>query len=295
MYVWWDALTNYITALDYAGEGELYRRYWLENERRVHVIGKDLLRFHAVYWPAMLLSAGEPPPTTIYVHEFLTVGGRKIGKSLGNAIDPVGLVELVGGDALRYWLARSISRAEPVDFSAERVVNRYNAELANGVGNLVQRTASMITRYADGRIPPPRAAGPAELDLRRIAEGLPLAVGEALDAFDTRTALQAIWELVTRANRYVEETAPWLLARQVAGGDATAGHRLATALATLAEVCCLLAAELAPFMPNSAVRIAEQFGCDPDGFSGRGAPGARIPPPWPIFQRIEGPAVADTP
>jgi methionyl-tRNA synthetase len=304
MYVWWDALTNYITALDFGGDGELYRRYWLENERRVHVIGKDLLRFHAVYWPAMLLSAGEPPPTTIYVHEFLTVDGQKIGKSLGNAIDPVGLVERLGSDALRYWLARSISRTEPVDFSAERVIERYNAELANGVGNLVQRTASMIGRYADGRIPPPGPIGPAEIDLHRIADGLPLAVGAALDAFDTRTALQAIWELVTRANRYVEETAPWTLARRAADGDAAAGERLATALYTLADACCLLATQLAPFLPHSAQRIAAQLGGDRGGSSSHGvmargrngpAPGSRIPPPRPIFPRKDGPGLVDAP
>ncbi len=296
MYVWWDALTNYITALDYADDGPLYRRYWLENPRRVHVIGKDLLRFHAVYWPAMLLSAGEPPPTLICAHEFLTVGGEKISKSLGNSIDPVALVERFGVDALRFWIPRELPRTEDTVFTPERLVARYNTDLANDLGNLLNRTVSMIGRYAGGVVPASGDALTADLDLIGIAERLPARVHAALEDFDFRAALAAIWELVVRANRYVEETAPWTLAREANGGDAAARRRLDTVLYTLAESLRLLSHHLAPFLPVASDRIAAQLNIPPDAVAGPWpetvqwgglAPGTRVAPPRPIFPKIE--------
>ncbi len=295
MYVWFDALGNYITALDYATGGDLYRRYWLENRRRVHVIGKDIVRFHAVYWPAMLLSAGEPLPTTIYVHEFLTVGGAKISKSLGNAIDPVAIADRYGADALRYWLLREMPHTEDGNFTEERLVARYNQDLANDLGNLLNRTVSMIARYREGVVPAPGRPLLSDLTIREIAAGLPDAVGAALDAFDFRVALAALWELVTRANGYIEVTAPWALAKAARGGDADAGGRLDTVLYTLAESLRLLAHHLAPFLPHAAGRMAAQLGLPADAVWRAGGaawgslpPGTRVAAPAPIFPRIEG-------
>jgi methionyl-tRNA synthetase len=295
MYVWYDALGNYITALDYADDGELYRRYWLENPNRVHVIGKDILRFHAVYWPAMLLSAGEPPPTRINVHEFLMVDGQKISKSLGNVVDPVALAEQFGTDALRYWLLREMPRTEDGDFSIARLVRRYDTDLANDLGNLLNRTMSMIARYRGGSIPAPGPAQAADIELRAIAVRLPNVTQSALEAFDFRAALAAVWELVTRANGYVETNAPWVLARQVREGDEQAKQRLDTVLYTLAESLRLIAYHLTPYIPAAAARITGQLGIDPTAAApyheatqwGSLLPGTQVATPQPVFPRIE--------
>jgi methionyl-tRNA synthetase len=290
MYVWWDALINYITALDYAEYGERYRRYWLENPQRVHVIGKGILRFHAVYWPAMLLSAGEPLPTTIYVHEYLTVGGQRISKSSGLVVDPVALVERFGTDALRYWLLREPSRTEDADFTVERLLARYHADLANGLGNLLQRTLSMLVRYRAGVVPAPSEPLPGAVDLAAIVATIPDAVAAALDAFDFRSALGAVWELVTRANRLVEEAAPWTLARRAGAGDLAAARQLDSALYALAESLRLLAHHLTPFLPSTAATVVEQLGLAEAGSPMWGglAPGVTVARPQPIFPRFLG-------
>ncbi len=295
MYVWFDALGNYITALGYAQDSELYRRYWLKNPHRVHVIGKDILRFHAVYWPAMLLAAHEPLPTTIYVHEFLTVGGEKISKSLGNVVDPMAITREFGTDALRYWLLREMQRTEDGDFTPERLVRRYNDDLANDLGNLLNRTVSMIGRYREGIVPEPTAAESAEQDLIGLAEGLPEKIYTALDLFDFRAALTEIWELVTRTNQYVEQTAPWLLARAARDGSTEANRHLDTVLYTLAETLRLLALHLSLYIPDATQRIRLQLGLDPAGPGvesegmtwGGTIPGKRVAPPEPIFPRLE--------
>lgn len=157
MYVWFDALSNYITALDYGTDGELYRRYWLENPRRVHCIGKGIVRFHAVYWPAMLMSAGEPLPEIIFVHGYLTIAGEKISKTLGNVVPPAEPVARFGVDAVRYWMLREVPPTEDADYTDERLERRYNADLANDLGNLLNRAVSMIGRYRDGVVPAPGA------------------------------------------------------------------------------------------------------------------------------------------
>ena len=155
IYVWWDALGNYVTALDYGTGGEAFDTWWRTADERIHVVGKGIVRFHAVYWPAMLLSAGELPPTKIYVHPYLTAEGRKLSKSAGNSVDPVAVVEQVGTDALRWWLLRDVPRTVDADFTIERVVTRSDEDLAHGVGNLVHRIATMVHRLADGtRLPP---------------------------------------------------------------------------------------------------------------------------------------------
>jgi methionyl-tRNA synthetase len=214
MYVWYDALGNYITALGYADDGPLYQRYWVENPHRVHVIGKGILRFHAVYWPAMLLSAGVPLPTEIFVHGYITVEGEKMSKSLGNVLDPYTLAEQGGIDPLRYYLLREIPATEDGDFSQERFTRTYNTDLADQLGNLLNRTVSMVGRYFGGTVPAPGEAEGPDAALFALAEGLRDRVDTAVQRYAPHDALAAIWELVGAANKYVAETEPWTLAKR---------------------------------------------------------------------------------
>ena len=262
MYVWFDALGNYITALGYADDAPLYQHYWVDNPHRVHVIGKGIIRFHAVYWPAMLLSANVPLPTTIFVHGYVTVNGEKISKSLGNVIDPVELAQRYGTDALRYYLLRAIPSIEDGDFTLERFIRTYNVDLADQLGNLLNRVVSMISRYYGGVVPGPSALEEVDQRLITMAEELRERVEHALVRFAPHQALAAIWELVGAANKYVMEVEPWTLARlrsaQGEGGQAEA--RLATVLYNLVEVMRLVAHYCSPFIPASAEAIAQQLG-----------------------------------
>jgi methionyl-tRNA synthetase len=260
MYVWFDALGNYITALNYNDEDEVYRRYWADNPCRVHVIGKGITRFHAVYWPAMLLSAGVPLPTKILIHGYITLEGDKVSKSRGNVIDPATLAAQYGVDALRYYLLREIKATEDGDFTFERFVRVYNADLADQLGNLLSRFNGMVSRYYDGVVP--AAPGPFQaidhLLLETVA-ALPTQVDEALNRFAPHEALAAIWGLIGAANKYVVEVKPWLLAKQ-RGEDPAAETCLATSLYNLAEVLRLTAYYCLPFLPTTAEAIARQLG-----------------------------------
>ncbi|MFQ6024694.1 MAG: methionine--tRNA ligase, partial [Acidiferrobacterales bacterium] len=265
MYVWFDALGNYITALGYGNDDPLYKRYWLENPDRVHVIGKDITRFHAIYWPAMLLSAGIPLPTTIFIHGFLTVDGQKIGKSLGNAIDPVALVNRYGADTVRYFLLRHVRPTEDGDFSQSRLVTAHNGELADQLGNLLSRTVSMMGRYVGGTIPEPSLTGDVDQRLIEAAELLRTNFREAMDDYAINEALAAIWQFVGAANQYVQHMAPWMVAKQRNDASspqerATAENRLNTTLYNVAEALRLTAHYCAPFIPTTAGKIVHQLG-----------------------------------
>ncbi len=256
IYVWFDALGNYITALDYAGEGSLYQRYWVHNPARTHVIGKGITRFHAIYWPAMLLSAGVPLPTQILVHDYVTIDGHKISKSQGDVVDPIALSARYGADAVRYYVLRAIPSTEDGDFTTERFEALYASDLADQLGNLVHRVASMIQRYAGGKVPAPASADePPELALKASAEALPAVVHTAMQRFALHEALAGIWAFIGATNRYVEETKPWVLAKQASNQD-----RLATVLATMAEAVRLIACHCAPFLPTTAAAIAATLG-----------------------------------
>jgi methionyl-tRNA synthetase len=307
MYVWIDALANYITALDYATAGEpgdgpggeagrgdtapirdgegRFARYWRGSSERVHCIGKGILRFHAVYWPAMLLSAGLPLPTHVVVHGYLTVDGQKMSKSLGNVVDPLDVAGRYGPDALRYYLLRDISPFGDGDFAVERLVARYNAELANDLGNLLNRTVSMIARYRGGVIPAVQAAesGGVEDELVQVIAVASARVELAMEAYDPQAALAAIWDVVTRANGYVEVSAPWTLAR--AEREGAPPGRLDTVLAALAITLGRLAALLEPFLPATSLHIAAQLGSPDAGYAP--APGQQVAAPAPIFPRID--------
>src|SRR5215469_2927453 len=193
IYVWWDALGNYLTALDYAADGDNLTRWWTGASRRIHLLGKGVLRFHAVYWPAMLLSAGEAVPTDIAVHGYLTENGRKISKSSGATVDPYDLVGKYGTDAVRWWLLREIPRGADADFTVDRLVSRANDELANGFGNLVNRVVTMIHRYRDGHVPATTASAPGAAAVNRAIRNAPGLIAEALEDFDFRRATEAVW------------------------------------------------------------------------------------------------------
>lgn len=261
LYVWFDALANYVSALGYGDpDDRLYRRYW-EQGRKTHVIGKGILRFHAVSWPAILLSAGLPLPDTLFVHGYLTVGGQKIGKSLDNAVDPLQLVERYGPDGVRYWLLREVPPTGDADFTEERLATRYTQDLANGLGNLRHRTLGLLERYRRGLVPAPSVA--VDQALRASADALALRVVDALvEEHDPRAALVAIWDVVAAGNRAVEVWKPWQLASAEAQGDSRASQQLDSLLYGLAEALRLVAEALRPLLPDTAERIAAQLGAD---------------------------------
>jgi methionyl-tRNA synthetase len=295
MYVWVDALANYITALGFGKPSEHYERYWVDSPERVHCIGKGILRFHAVYWPAMLLSAGEPLPTLVFVHGYLTIAGGKISKSLGNTVDPIELCNRYGTDAVRYWLLREVPPTDDADYTDEKLERRYNADLANDLGNLLNRTVSMIARYRDGEAPALGSAGAQSAELRALASDLPARIHHAMAKhYNPQAALAAISEVVVRANRYVEEMAPWVLARAEHDGDPTAGERLDETLSHLAEMLRVICQSTRPFLPSSAERMAKQLGIElttvdwPRSLEWGAEPHVeRVGKAQPIFPRIE--------
>jgi methionyl-tRNA synthetase len=233
VYVWFDALANYVTALS----GRDHRIWWCGSDERLHVIGKGIVRFHAVYWPAILRSAGEPLPTAILVHDYLTAAGRKLSKSAGTAIDPFEVVARWGVDALRWWFVRDVPRAGDADVTLAGLTARAN-ELANGLGNLVSRTIALA-----GDREPTASPAPEGAELAALCDDLPASIDEALDAFDLRGAAGALWEVVAAANRFVSATRPW------------EAERPDPLVALLLAACRLLAREVSPFLPEAAKRI----------------------------------------
>jgi methionyl-tRNA synthetase len=290
VYVWFDALTNYITALGYGAGAAAYGRVWVDNPQRVHVIGKNILRFHAVYWPAMLLSAGAPLPTRIVVHGFLTHAGRKMSKTLGTGVAPAPLAEAWGADALRYWLLREVPPSGDADYTEASFARAYEADLAGQLGNLLQRTVSMLHRYRGGVVPAISAETMAPL--RAAAGQLPADLDRALGKdWDPRAALESIFRLVRRANQSVEEAKPWAPAQAERGGNAAARRHLDGFLGDLAECLRLVAEALRPLLPQTAERMATQLGTAlaPVWGStlewGRGRTGARVGPPVALFPK----------
>jgi methionyl-tRNA synthetase len=253
LYVWFDALTNYLTVTGFPDDTARHPRLWPAD---AHVIGKDITRFHCLYWPAMLMSAGLPLPRSVAVHGFITLEGQRISKTTGNIVDPVELVDAYGADAVRYYLMREVSFERDGDFARANLVIRYNADLANDLGNLLNRTVSMIGRYFDGAVP--SSAGEVterELDLQRTALSAGDGAARGIESWDFDAALDGVWQLVRRANQYVDECEPWRLAR-----DEADRARLGTVLYHAAEAVRLLAIFLAPFIPSGAARIQTQLG-----------------------------------
>jgi methionyl-tRNA synthetase len=248
-YVWFDALLNYYSALTYARPGEdLLAHLWPAD---YHLIGKDILRFHAVYWPALLMAAEIELPSRVFVHGFLLMEGEKMSKSLGNVLDPFEVIDRYGADALRFYLLRDVSFGQDGSVSTTAFEGRYETELANELGNLASRTISMLLRYRDGEV----AEGAVDPELVPDFEGLPELVARHLDAAELTVALDEIWQRVRRLNRYVEERAPWRLAKEPQDAQ-----ELDLALRTLVEGLRTVTVLLWPYLPSSAERLLSALG-----------------------------------
>jgi methionyl-tRNA synthetase len=287
-YVWADALVNYLSALTYARAGEdLRERYWPAVR---HLLGKDILRFHAVYWPAMLLAAGYAVPQGLFVHGYLLLDELKISKSLGNVVDPFQLVEHYGADPVRFWCARSVSFGQDGTVSLKGLHERYERELGNDLGNLLSRTTAMIARYRGGSL---AASARDGSPVAAVLEPLAGDVARRMDAYDITGALERIWEVVRGLNRHVEASAPWQLAKD----DSRAGE-LDAVLYDLADGLRAVAVALYPYVPETAPRILEALGRPADELDwagvayGRTAETSGIAPAEPLFPRIDPPVVA---
>ena len=284
MYVWLDALTNYITATGFPDTAcACYRQFWPAD---LHMVGKDIVRFHAVYWPAFLMAADLPVPRRVFAHGWWTNEGQKISKSLGNVIDPLDLVETYGLDQVRYFLMREVPFGNDGDFSRSSMIGRMNNDLANDFGNLAQRVLSFVARHAEGRVPDPGTLQPVDLALLEQAEQLLDALREEYDNQGFNRALERVWEVVGAANRYVDEQAPWKLRRSDPA-------RMASVLYTLMETIRHLAILMQPVVPGSAGRMLDQLAVPADArdFSSIGpdrrlVAGTPLPAPAPVFPRF---------
>jgi methionyl-tRNA synthetase len=255
VYVWIDALSNYITALNYMSEGESdYKKYWPCD---VHLVGKEIIRFHTIIWPAMLMALGEPLPKQIFGHGWLLLAGGKMSKSKGNVVDPVVLVEKYGLDAIRYFLLREVPFGSDGVFSNESLISRINSDLANDIGNLLSRTVSMIEKYFDGVMPQIRQEGDFDNELKDCVVESSIKVDDLLDRYQFSTALAEIWKAISRANKYIDETEPWKVAK-----DKEKKDRLAMIMYNLAETLRIVSILIEPFMPQTPSKIYYQLGID---------------------------------
>ncbi|MEL6289599.1 MAG: methionine--tRNA ligase, partial [Pseudomonadota bacterium] len=284
MYVWVDALTNYLTGVGYPDEdAETYQRYWPAD---LHVIGKDILRFHAVYWPAFLMSAGLALPRRVFAHGFLLNAGEKMSKSSGNVLDPASMIATYGLDPLRYFFLREVPYGKDGSYSHDAIVARINADLANDLGNLAQRSLSMIAKNCDGVLPAIEAPDEADRAILAAADDLLGPVREGMEQQAMHRALERIWMVVAEANRYFATAEPWALKK-------TDPARMGTVLATTAEVIRQVAILTQPFMPGSAEKLLDLLAVDPGqrqfdalGEAGRMVAGTALPKPVAVFPRF---------
>ena len=284
MYVWVDALTNYITALGYPKvDGEKFQTYW---SNATHIIGKDIIRFHAVYWPAFLMSAGVPLPKRVYAHGFLFNRGEKMSKSVGNVIDPFSLIEEYGLDQTRFFFMREVPFGQDGNYSHEAIVNRTNADLANDLGNLASRSLSMIAKNCDKALPEPGEFTKEDNAILSQADAMLDLAREAMDKQRIHKALEAIWDTVGEANRYFASQEPWALRK-------TDPERMKTVLYVTAEVIRQVGILAQPFIPGSAEKLLDLFALDTDkreftalGAEGRLQAGTAIDKPSPVFPAL---------
>ena len=284
MYVWVDALTNYITGVGFPDEGDANWHYWPAD---VHIIGKDIIRFHAVYWPAFLMSAGIPVQKRVFAHGFLFNRGEKMSKSVGNVVDPFSLADAYGVDQLRYFFLREVPFGQDGNYNHEAIVARTNADLANDLGNLAQRSLSMIGKQYQGVLPEPGAFSDNDKAILAMADGMLEQARTAMSTQQIHHALNAIWAVVAEANRYFAGEAPWALAK-------TDPARQQTVLYVTAEVVRQIAILAQPAMPDACAKLLDILGIAPDArdFAALGTRikgGAQLPPPAPIFPRYVEP------
>jgi methionyl-tRNA synthetase len=282
MYVWVDALTNYITGVGFPDEGDANWRYWPAD---VHIIGKDIIRFHAVYWPAFLMSAGIPVQKRVYAHGFLFSRGEKMSKSVGNVVDPFNLADQYGVDQVRYFFLREVPFGQDGNYNHEAIVARINADLANDLGNLAQRSLSMIAKQLDGVLPEPGEFSDNDKAMLAQADGMLELARTAMATQQIHQALNAVWAVVAEANRYFAGEAPWALAK-------TDPARQRTVLYVTAEVVRQVAILAQPVMPESSAKMLDSLGI-PDEIESRNfaalgtriKAGTKLPPPTGIFPR----------
>lgn len=286
VYVWIDALSNYITALGYdCGENsDKYRKYWPAD---VHIIGKDILRFHTIYWPIMLMALGEPLPKQVFAHPWLLFGQDKMSKSRGNVIYADDLVKLIGVDAVRYYLLSEMPYASDGSITYQTIFERYNSDLANTIGNLVNRTIAMNNKYFDGVIQEPTAEEVLDFEIKTACTDTVKKVDELLATYRVADALEAIVALAKRCNKYIDETMPWALAK-----DEEKKARLGTVLYNLLEGIRYIAILLSPFMPETSDKIMEQLNCDNKDYDtldsfGTIKPGVKVNKAAPLFNRLD--------
>ena len=294
MYVWFDALGNYITALGYADDDERYRRYWVENERRVHVIGKGIIRFHASTGRRCCSRRAFPFPRRSSFTGTSPSRGRRSSKTLGNSVDPVDMVRRYGTDAVRYFFLAATPPTGDTDFSVEAFEARYNADLANDLGNLVNRTVSMIGRYREGIVPHATEVTQPDREIGQRTGRLSHEVGVAMASFDFQKALAGIWDVISSANKYIEQQAPWKLNSAAMGGgpdSVEASRRLDAVLFTLTETLRLISLHLEPFLPETATKCASSWDWSRkrDRQHGVCSGGRPCRKPEPIFPRLEAP------